>query len=190
MPDSNDSYLKLITSEYATQPNFNSYVETFLNYIVPVNNCYELFDTIFKITTAEGDQLDKLGSLLNVSRVLPVNDADITPVLNDTYYRKVLLSTIYKIHYDGTRQGLVDIMVALFPGLAYDIVDNQDMSYSITIIDPTIADIDRALLFNGFILPKPAGIKVNYSILNTPLFGWDMDSAFIKGWDEGTWATN
>ena len=190
MPDSNEKYLRLITSEYATQPNFNSYVETFLNYIVPINDCYELFDVIFKITTAVGDQLDKLGELLNVSRVLPVNDVDIPPTLNDDYYRKVLLSAIYKTHYDGTRQGLMDIMTALFPDLAYDIVDNQDMSYTVMIIDPMITDTDRALIFNGFILPKPAGIKVNYNVLLTPLFGWDMSSAFVKGWDEGSWAAN
>ena len=62
------------------------------------------------------------------------------------------------------------------------------MSYLITLISPTIDDTLVALILNGFILPKPSGVRVNYEVLDNPLFGWDSETGFIKGWDEGKWA--
>ena len=69
----------------------------------------------------------------------------------------------------------------------YQIIDNQDMSYQIIMIDPGADMTKSALLFNGYIIPKPAGVRVNYTLQDKPLFGWDSDTAFIKGWDNGIW---
>ena len=47
-----------------------------------------------------------------------------------------------------------------------------------------------ALIMNGFILPKPSGVRVDYNIMEASLFGWDADTAFIKGWDKAIWSSN
>ena len=185
--DNNAPYLKLITSQYANKPKYNSYVEAFLNMVSPAVDCLDEFNTIFVLSSAVGDQLDKIGENIGLSRTLPVSSANILPVLDDNTYRKVLISRIYSNHWDGTRQGLETIMGAIFPNLPYEIVDGQDMSYDVSVIDPTFSDQDLALLNEGYILPKPSGVNVNYNIVDRPLFGWDSDTAFVKGWDEASW---
>ena len=187
MPDSNEAYLKLITSEYATKPNFNSFVSMFISKVSPVNDIYNSFDSIFNIQTAVGDQLDKIGEILGVSRELPISDPDIPPVLSDDLYRQVLISRIYSNNWDGTIGGLYSIMQKVFPDVAWQLVDSQDMSMSIVIIYPNADPALIALLVDGYILPKPSGVNVNYTIQDSPLFGWDSDTSFIKGWDVGTW---
>ena len=84
-------------------------------------------------------------------------------------------------------ESLEKIIDVNFPGLAYEFVDDQDMSYEITIIDPDSDPVVVALLEEGYILPKPSGVRVNYNVISTPYFGWDKDTNFIKGWDRGTW---
>lgn len=190
MTDSNESYLKLITSEYADKPNYNSFVEAFLNLLIPSNNCLLSFDTIFNIDQAVGDQLDKIGEIIGVGRELPLSDPDIPPVLTDNLYRIVLKARIYTNFWDGTMKGLTDIIDVTFPDVAYQVVDGQDMSMQLVIIVPDADQSLIALLTNGYILPKPSGVKFTYTIQSNPLFGWDSDTSFIKGWDQGVWSSN
>ena len=83
MADSNKPYLELITSEYANKKKYNDYVEAFLKYISPTVDKLNEFDLLFKLDTATGDQLDTLGSLLNVSRNLPTDNPNIPSTLPD-----------------------------------------------------------------------------------------------------------
>lgn len=189
MADNNKPYLELITSEYANKEKFNSYVEAFLKMISPTVDNLNEFDGLFNLDIASGDQLDALGSLLNVSRNLPTDNPNIPSTLPDDLYRKVLKSRIYMNHWDGTRKGLEDILNIIFQDVPIDFVDNQDMSYVIRVIDPNFSQTDLALLQLGYILPKPSGVRVKYEIQDKPLFGWDTDSTFIKGWDEGNWSS-
>ena len=189
MADSNKPYLELITSEYANKNKYNDYVEAFLKYISPTVDNLDDFNGLFNLDIASGDQLDTLGSLLNVSRNLPTDNPNIPSTLPDDLYRKVLKSRIYMNHWDGTRKGLEDILHIIFTDVPIDFVDNQDMSYVIRVIDPNFSQTDLALLQLGYILPKPSGVRVSYEIQDKPLFGWDTNSTFIKGWDEGNWSS-
>ena len=72
MADTNEAYLKLITSEYSTKPLFNAYAAAFLNMLSPDVDMYNSFNGLFNIDAAVGDQLDKIGQLLNASRQLPM----------------------------------------------------------------------------------------------------------------------
>ena len=187
MNDSNESYLGLITSEYADKPNFNSFVETFLKEVSYVNNILYSFDTIFNIQNAVGDQLDKIGEIMNVGRELPISNSSIPSVLTDDLYRQVILSKIYSSHWDGTIDGLKKIMNKIFPNVAWQIVDGQDMTMQIIIIYPNADPALIALLTEGYILPKPSGVNITYTIQSNPLFGWDSNTSFVQGWDNGIW---
>lgn len=190
MTDNNGSYIALITSEHADKLKFVSYVYAFLNMISPAVDMLTDFDIIFALENAEGDQLDMLGSLVGVSRELPVQVEDIPSILSDDTYRKVIKSKVFINHWDGTREGMEAIMAEIFPNLPYEVIDNQNMEYSVSIVAPDLTDEDKALIENGYILPKPSGVKCTYNILDSGLFGWDSDTTFIKGWDQGTWASN
>lgn len=190
MPDSNEKYLRLITSEYADKPNFNAFVEAFLDKISPVVDCLTSFNTIFNLNNATGDQLDKWGTLLGVSRELPISDENIPSVLTDDLYRTVLKASILSNMWDGTLEGLVAIVRAMFPNGSFQIVDGQDMSMTIALIDPNADATITALLLNGFIVPKPSGVDTSYTLQEHALFAWDVDTAFLAGWDEGQWSTS
>ena len=189
MADSNVPYLKLITSEHSVQPKYTEYVKTFLDMISPCVDIYNDFDVLFALDSATGDQLDKLGELVGISRQLPIVDERIPATLDDEAYRLVIKAKIYKNHWDGTRKGLQDILDVFFPNLPYEIIDNQDMSYTVALIDPEADDLFVGLIMNGYILPKPSGVRVDYSIVDSSLFGWDSDTQFIKGWDKANWSS-
>ena len=188
MADNNSSYLKLVTSEHVTSANFIKYVKATLDMNSPMVDVLVGFNTLFNLDVATGAQLDDIGSLVGISRTLPIDNADIDPVLDDNAYRKVIRAKIMKNHWDGTMQGMQRIIANLYPGLPWDIIDNQDMTMTVYINDPLISEQDKSLLFNGFILPKPSGVGINYQIVDKPIFSWDFDTAYFKGWDEGTWA--
>lgn len=187
MPDDNKKYIDLITSEHFNKPKFKSYVKTFLDMLSPAVNCYNEYDILFVLDTAVGDQLDILGDLVGIGRDLPLDNPAIPSTLDDEHYRKVIRSKIYFNHWDGTREGLERVIEAVFPDLFFELVDDQDMSYEITIIDPEYDPVVVALLEAGYILPKPSGVRVNYYVEDSPYFGWDKDTNFIKGWERGKW---
>ena len=190
MPDSNESYLNLITSQYADKPKFMAFVEMFLKEVTPINDGYLSYDDLFNIDKAVGDQLDQIGDIIGLERSLPLENEQIPSVLTDDLYRRVLKSRVYFNHWNGTMDGLRYILESLFPGLAYDIIDGQDMSYQVYIINPSITDTEVQLILEGYIIPKPSGVQVKYEVLENALFGWDSDEGFVKGWDEGNWASN
>lgn len=185
--DDNTKYINLITSEHYNKPKYKSYVKKFLDMLSSAVDCYNEYNILFVLDTAKGDQLDIIGDLVGIGRNLPTDNENIPSTLNDDYYRRVIRSKIYFNHWDGSRESLEKIIDENFTGLAYEFVDDQDMSYEITIIDPDSDPVVVALLEEGYILPKPSGVRVNYNVISTPYFGWDKDTNFIKGWDHGTW---
>lgn len=181
-------YMGLITSEYAEQPLYNAYVEAFLDQQLPIDQCLSKFNEIFNLDTAVGDQLDKLGSYVALTRELPVDDPDIPSVLPDNYFREIIKARIRANFWDGTIGQLQALIEATFPDSTYEILDHQDMTCQILMINPTASPTLIALLFNGYIIPKPAGVLTTFTIMDKGLFGWDADTAFVKGWDHGIWS--
>lgn len=183
----NEEYMKLITSEYANKPLFNSYVEAFLNMISPSEECLDDFNNLFDIDQAVGDQLDKIGEEVGALRKLPVVVEEIPAILTDDLYRKLIKARIYSNQWNGTIEDIQVIFEKIYPNVSYEILDNQDMTYTVNIILPDVSEADLALITNGFILPKPSGVEVIYNITDTQLFGWDLESDFVNGWDIGIW---
>lgn len=182
-----DGYLDLITSEHATKPKFIAYNKAYLEKLLSCTSLVEKFDEYFNLEKATGDQLDKIGYNVGIDRVLPINDPDIPASLPDDLYRLVIKSKIQQNHWDGTMQGWYNIMQVMFPESAFDIQDNFDMTVNILIIDPNFDDTKIALLLNGYLLPKPSGVELVYTVVDSSLFGWESNTQFIKGWDLGAW---
>ena len=202
--DDNKSYIDLITSEHKTKPKFRAYVEKFLNTLSNgieqsgsilttysgTNTILLNMDSLFNIETATGQQLDVLGTLLGITRDLPISDPDLPLPLNDNLYRLVLKSKIIMDNWDGTNEGMAEAMQTLFPGLPAEFVDNQDMTITINLIYPDLSPALAVLIQEGYVVPKPSGVRVIYNIQEGTGFGWDSDTTFISGWDTGIWANN
>jgi hypothetical protein len=72
------------------------------------------------------------------------------------------------------------------------IQDNQDMTMYLAVIEQNITAINLALIQNGYIRLKPAGVQITYMIQSVdgdPIFGLDVEGSTIAGLDNGAFAT-
>jgi hypothetical protein len=143
-------------------------------------------------------------------------------ILNDTDYRNYIWATVLANQWDGSIPELYNILYTLigegggvfaalldsYAGQMLDsfgnpialgnatnflIQDNGDMSFYIAL--GTVSSVAAALLVNGYLNIKPAGVRLDViepSVLTsppTPLFGFGVQTAQIQGWSAGAWAT-
>ncbi|MGD8188581.1 DUF2612 domain-containing protein [Brevibacillus ginsengisoli] len=156
-------YLNLITSQHSDKPKYMAWLTAVLEKgdaaVTVVNNIPSAFD----VENAVGVQLDTQGELIGRSRYLPFQLADGTsPVLDDSNYRVALKAKIAQNQWNGTIPQIYDLWSNLFPNALLKIRDNQDMSMQAT-IRGELGLQSVQLVTVGYILPKPAGVRLNIS---------------------------
>lgn len=113
--------------------------------------------------------------------------------LDDNTYRDLLRAKIILNRTDGTTATMQSAILALFNrfvGTIVSIHDNQDMTMTVSISGVVPPAVYLSLLDNSELVVAPSGVGVTYTVtsLNTvALFGWDTESATVRGWDEGAW---
>lgn len=209
-------YINLIPSANQNQPNFIKTLSLDVSVQVRVQELLQSMIPLFNLDVAVGNQLDILGQWIGVSRVvnIPVTgiyftwdgaysvgwdfgiwQGSLTPVditiLPDDAYLTLLRAKIAANHWDGTTTDAYKIWDAIFPTITILIQDNQNMSYDLALVGGIVDSLTLALLTGGYLPLKPEGVLVNtyYVPVNPgPLFGWDLDSTYVQGWDTGSWA--
>jgi hypothetical protein len=189
-------YLSLITPQYQNSPKFLNWFERLLRTSQGIVDLLTIFDDEFDLDTAVGDQLDMLGEILGQSRNLEFQPSyGISPILEDEMYRLLLKAKVIRNHWDGQAAYLIDRWADLFPEGKILIVDNQDMTISVTLEGafslPGISNsglLIPELIDNGLIVPRPEGVLMNVYVGELPFFGFDLDDANIAGFDKGKWA--
>lgn len=130
----------------------------------------------------------------------PTTGGDTTLVaLGDDEYRLLLYAAVAANHWDGTVPGGEAVLNDFWTSLGYKeyIIDGMDMTVSFLLVGPVPNAITAALYKNGYLDVIAAGVGVNAhyfvegsgGIPFTPLFGFDVESAFIAGFDQGAWAS-
>lgn len=119
--------------------------------------------------------------------------------LPDEEYRLLLYATVAANHWDGTVPGGEAALNDFWTPLGYKeyIIDNQDMTISFLLVGPVPNAVTQALYREGLLDIRAAGVGVNAhyfaqganGIPFTPLFGFDIESPFIAGFDQGAWAS-
>jgi Protein of unknown function (DUF2612) len=183
-------YTDLLTSEYRPfyAPQFNQWLLAALYIAQDISNCLQSMSSAFDLNYAIGAQLDILGQIVGVGRVVPFQPSDgVSPVLDDATYRTLIRATIANNHWDGLIGSLYPIWAQLFPGGNITIIDNQNMTATI-LITGTFTSILQDLIVNGFIIPRPQAVLYNYVFGGLPFFGFDTNDAFIAGFDTGKWS--
>lgn len=156
-----DKYLDRITSEHRDKPKFISWLTSTLTKVDDIYNCLAAMDDAFDLDKAVGKQLDVLGELIGVSRTLTFQPPDLSSLLNDETYRLILKAKIGKNMWRGTIPEIQDIWNGMFTDLKLDLVDNQDMSMTAAIYG-VLDELRELLIANGYIIPKPSGVRLNY----------------------------
>jgi hypothetical protein len=180
-------YLSLPTSEYQNKPLFMAWLQVLLT---PFNDAATLAANMyfyFDIDNAVGPQLDFIGQLIGQSRTVnfsPTNGS--SPTLSDSDYQVLLKATIIKNTWDGTIPSLYTAWSLLFPDGIIVLQDNQNMTMNVIIAGIFSSNI-HDLITNGYIVPRPAGVLVNYVFGTLPAFGFDVEDAYVAGCDVGSW---
>lgn len=180
-------YTNLITSQYNNSTKFKAWVECLLTPFVDVQNLANELYTYFDIDLAIGKQLDMLGDIVGVRRLLPFQPTTGNPLLDDENYRFLLKAQILRNVWDGTNQNIYDIWGALHSDIALSIRDNQDMTVTALFIG-NLNQLQQEMIEYGMIVPKAQGVKMFYAFSIPPLFSYNQDTEYFKGYDEGNWA--
>jgi hypothetical protein len=208
-------YLDLITSEFRDQPNFIATLTANLDILLRIQDVLSEMIPDFDVDVAVGAQLDIIGKWVGITRnvAIPITgvyfawDSDATvgweygtwqpsdaPVnvttLPDDAYRTLIKAKIAANSWDGTTDGAYAIWDQVFKTTTILIQDNQDMSYALAVVGGVIDSLTLALITGGYIPLKPEGVRVNIyyvSVDSGPVFGWDVESDLLGGWDEASW---
>lgn len=180
-------YLNLLTSQYRDKPKIISFLTTLLTPFLDIQKLNDSIKYMLNLNNAEGAQLDMIGEILNLPRQVsfqPTNGS--SSVLDDYHYRLILKAKVAINQWKGTKSELYDYWKVLFPHNPLLMVDNQNMTISAVVVGLN-SDMERDLIMHDYIIPRPAGVGMIYVFTDKPIYAQDLDTEWLKGFDEGYW---
>lgn len=106
------------------------------------------------LPAATGAQLDALGALLRVSRLIRDPQTGTSSALNDSAYRLLIRAQAAKRVWKGDNESLPALVRFVFPDREAAIIDNGDMTETIRCPGPPLPVPAEA------VFPVPAGVKM------------------------------
>ena len=182
-------YTGLITSQYRRATNFLAWLTASLQMLDDLDVLStEMLTKSFDLDNAVGDQLDLLGDILGQQRHLPFDPTDGSdPELPDELYRGILRFKIGVNSWDGQVGTIHYLWNQLFPEVALDFDDNQDMSCTITFTG-YLPRLVTDMINNDLLLPRPEGVRYDFGEIEVlPYFSYDLDDDYFTGYDYGYW---
>jgi hypothetical protein len=182
-------YTKILTSQYATSPLFQQWLQEVLRLADDISQCLASIPSAFDLNFAVGAQLDILGQIIGPTRVVPFQPSSgVSPVLDDNTYRLLLRATIANNQWDGKQGSLYEIWTNLFPGGHITIIDNQNMTATI-VMTGSFSSIIQDLISHDLIVPRPEAVQYNYVFGGIPFFGFSTaNTAYLAGFGVGKWS--
>lgn len=182
-----DNYLKLITSQHRDKPKYMAMVTVLLR---PSDDIFALAATMddeFDVMLATGVQEDVVGTLVGANRTLNFQpDKGLDPVLDNAAYRMLLQAKIAQNMWKGGIMDLRDLWATIF-GNGIILQDNQNMTIDVVVIGNSFDQIVRNMIQKGLIVPKPQSVKLTTYFSDQQVFGYDMETNTIRGYDEANW---
>jgi hypothetical protein len=182
-----DSYRKLLTSEYRHSPKLTNWLLWLLNAGTTYTTFIQILVSAFDLDVAVGVQLDTIGRLVGVKRLLEfVPSGGESPLLDDATYRFLIKAAIIKNTWKGKLEDLYSAWDVLYPETKlFQIQDLQDMTFNV-IIAGDFSSLQKELITKGYIIPKAEGVRINLmTITDTsgyPLFSYDMNDLYYSGY--------
>lgn len=183
-------YTDLISNQHADKTNFIATIQTLVQPLADISANLLTLPGLLDVDVAVGDQLDKVGEWVGVSRNIdtiitgvyfafdtlgvgfdqgnwygPYNPVTGITSLPDDSYRTLIKSRIANNNWDGSTHAAALIWQQLFAGKPYTatITDNSNMTMTVT-LSATPDVVTQALLTGGYLNTKPAGVSITYSI--------------------------
>ena len=182
-------YSKLLIFQYQKEKAIKT-INLFGLVILQLIEIYKKMIDAFDIETAQGKQLDLLGQIIGLERLL--NNG---VYVNDETYRFFLKLQIILNYQLNTTYSIQNSLYNYFQNkIAY--VDNRNMTAQYIFFEFLNNEIINILVQNKNILPVPAGVNVSYIIKveDKKIFGYyiaktDTMADFISGYTraDGDW---
>lgn len=212
-----NEYTGLIAGYHVGKERYTSWVFTLTEPLRIARERLAAMREDFDVDTAIGAQLDAVGVRVGVSRNLPMTLTDVyfaldnvdgvgldlgvwkgqydpvdgTTTLGDETYRAVIKAKIAQNHWDGTRGSLPDFLGEVLgqfgqPAKVLDLEDLDTMHVVLHLTKDTTPPIVWELFSRRIIDVTAAGVSVDL-VDNNPWFGFDYETASVKGLDESEW---
>lgn len=182
-------YVKLLTSQYQLAENFKDWLRHHIDMSKDTMECANDMNNQFDIDFALGVQLDMIGQIVGINRVLPFQPSDGSdPRLDDDTYRMLIKATIARNHWDGQLYSIEQQWLTIFPNTSIVVIDNQDMTLTVS-VSGDISELLQDMIENDLIITRPQGVAINYTwaITAKKKFCYDMSTMGYGGYNEAAW---
>ena len=159
-------YENMVPSWPASQTRFMQFFRLVLGMPEQLRILLERIASGHALEEATGAQLDTLGALVQVDRVLPFSPLSAPRRLEDDDYRLLIRAQIARNRWDGTNEGAADIFASIFPDFGIVLEDQQDCSINV-VLRGTFSDLQIEMINAGLLIPRPAGITMTYEVPHT-----------------------
>ena len=199
VPTFESDYRDNIQLQFNDDQKFVELVQTLCEYgieyqetLAALSNAYKLDPSQFtEVTDQNTFILNSIGQFLN----LPPMEYFDFPSTPYQYYIRVIQGQQAKNAYDGTNQSLINVLNTTFAGqYQFILEDTGKMSLKVYLVPlgtTQVDPVDEELFNNGWFVPKPAGVNIEYQVSDQIYFGWDITYQAgppqITGWDNGVW---
>lgn len=182
--------LSRVAVQFQASPNFLAYLTAILMSDNELESVFQQVAQQVDIDLAEGVNLDTIGVIVGISRVLPGGAGNPLSagqsVLSDAQYRMLLRAKIVKNHSRGLNEDIIKGLNYLFNTNYSAIDDNNDMTISIGV--GTMLDIVQQTMLNLLdILARPAGVLIRYRAMfnGHAYFGFEGQTNALGFGEEG-----
>jgi len=166
------TYFYIVESYTPERSRFAEFVLLCCVQGIEIGNMLEQTLLDFDLTSAVGRQLDFIGAIVGAERQLPFAIEGSDGLLNDDDFRLLIQARIASNMWDGTNQGLTNILRAVFSNYGFSFTDGgvdpetglMTMKYQIR---GKLSDIQKQMVRGDLIAPRPAGVDVVYEIIDT-----------------------
>lgn len=198
-----------IYAQYRNKPKAVQWYEVTRNIAGELCIAFEDIEDSYNIDTAQGDELDTIGRIVVIDRST-VEGIDFTTYefgddtaecgdeeiqfaaesviadaeLSDEYFKTLIKVKIAKNNSDSTIDGILDSLVIIAPeGAPFVLNDFEDMSFTIDVYGD-LTDVQRELIINKDILPKPQGVRFGGFFEAVEVFEFNSEGLYEFGDDE------
>jgi len=159
--NSNERYLKRITSQHKIKPLYMAMVKAYLDILQDTYTLIAAIDNKFNLDTAIGVQLDAIGQIVGAKRKLDFEPDYANTLLSDEDYRAYIRAVITLNQWDGTTETLNELLANAISTYTFVLHDYQDMSVLAEFRgDGSIVEME--MLNHGLYAPNAQGVGVNY----------------------------
>lgn len=154
-------YLNRITSQYAGKPRFMNWLTALLEKAEPAHGVSEVMAGYFDVSDAKGAQLDIVGEIVGVNRIITdqfINSEE--KEFDDAQFRRLIQTRIIANQWNGQQGSITNVWEeAMDESLRAVYHDNQNMTITVDLIGD-YQPLDVELVLRGWIVPKPMGVTM------------------------------